>query len=66
MAMDGAHNLHSLLSDEGRDLQNIKFLPGVEPTADGMCSEAHRVIQSAIRRGLPHEPPVTGVGKTKL
>ena len=58
--------LHDLLSGGGRDLQNIKFLAGTNPTKEGMCAEATKVIKSAIDRGMPHTPPVTGVVKTKL
>ena len=66
MALDCANALHALLSEGGRELQNIKFLPGTKPTKDGMCKEATRVIGSAMKRGLPHEPPHTGVEKSKL
>lgn len=58
--------LHSLLSGEGRELQNIKFLVGSAPTREGMCAEATRVIGLAIGRGMPHNPPSTGMQKTKL
>ena len=58
--------LHGLLSGEGRELQNIKFLAGSSPSKEGMCAEAARVIGLAIGRGMPHNPPVTGMQKTKL
>lgn len=58
--------LHDLLSDGGSELQNIKFLAGTDPTKEGMCAEATKVIKSAIDRGMPHSPPETGVSKTKL
>lgn len=59
-------DLHDLLSGEGRELQNVKFLPGTSPTKEGMCAEATRVIKASIDRGMPHEPPFTGRSKTKL
>lgn len=58
--------LHSLLSGEGRELQNIKFLAGSAPTKEGVCAEATKVIGSAIGRGMPHTPPTTGLQKVKL
>jgi hypothetical protein len=58
--------LHGLLSGEGRELQNIKFLAGSSPTKEGMCAEAARIIGSAISRGMPHNPPTTGMQKLKL
>lgn len=58
--------LHGLLSGEGRELQNIKFLAGSSPTKEGMCAEAAKVIGSAIGRGMPHNPPNTGLQKMKL
>lgn len=58
--------LHGLLSGEGRELLNIKFLAGSAPTKEGMCEEAAKVIGSAISRGMPHNPPFTGMRKTRL
>ena len=58
--------LHQLLSKGGRELHNVKFLAGTNPTEQGMCVEAERVIASAIDRGMPHNPPVTSLEKTKL
>lgn len=58
--------LNGLLSGEGRELQNIKLLAGSSPTKEGICAEAARVIGSAIGRGMPHNPPITGLQKTKL
>ena len=63
---NSATALHALLSEGGRELQNIKFLAGSAPDGDGMCNEAAKVIKSAFDRGMPHEPPVTGKKKTKL
>lgn len=58
--------LHRLLSEGGRELHNVKFLAGTAPNEQGMCAEAERVIASAIGRGMPHTPPMTGLEKTKL
>ena len=59
-------DLHGLLSGEGRELQNIKFLAGSAPTKEGMCAEAARVIGSAFSRSMPNNPPVAGLQKVKL
>ncbi len=66
MTENGALALRTLLSEGGRELQNFKFLAGTSPDKDAMCAEAARVIGSAIKRGMPHEPPVTGIAKTRL
>ena len=58
--------LHNLLSEGGRELQNIKFLPGLHPSEEGICAEAARVIKSAKARDMPHNPPKTGKEKTRL
>ena len=58
--------LHRLLSEGGRELHNVKFLAGANPSEEGICEEAERVIASAIGRGMPHNPPKTGMEKTKL
>ena len=61
-----SNSLHSLLSSEGRELMNVKFLPGSAPTKEGMCEEAARVIKLALDRGMPHTPPNTNRLKVKL
>lgn len=58
--------LHSLLSEGGRELANVKFLAGTAPTKEGMCAEATKVIKSAMSRDMPHSPPFTGRPKIKL
>jgi hypothetical protein len=58
--------LHQLLSEGGRELHNVKFLAGTNPSGEGVCRESQRVIASAIGRGMPHNPPATGLEKTKL
>lgn len=58
--------LHDLLSKGGRELHNIKFLAGTDANEAGICSEAERVIDAAIKNGMPHNPPHSGMEKTKL
>lgn len=58
--------LHDLLSRDGRELHNIKFLPGSDPTHVGICQEAERVIGLAIENGMVHNPPHSGREKSKL
>jgi hypothetical protein len=58
--------LHALLSEDGREVRNFKFFLGSEPTADGVCLEAARVIKSARARGMVFEPPHSGVVSSTL
>ncbi|MGB1235346.1 MAG: hypothetical protein ACPG5U_06420 [Planktomarina sp.] len=58
--------LHALLTENGRELQDVKFLRGTSPSPEGMCEEAKRVIDAAMTRGMPHNPPSTGLDKSKL
>lgn len=68
MPNPGATALHALLSEDGRQLQNFKFLAGfeAEQCEDDMCAEAAKVIRSAIDDGMPHSPPTTGKPKRQL
>ena len=66
MTQNCSTSLHNLLSGDGRELQNIKFLAGSNPTENGMAAEATKVIRSAMDRGMPHNPPITGVEKSKI
>ncbi|MEL6582788.1 MAG: hypothetical protein AAFQ36_03055 [Pseudomonadota bacterium] len=59
-------SLHDLLSEGGRELQNIKFLAGTDATSVGICKEAERVIRAALEEGMPHNPPHSGREKSKL
>ena len=58
-------SLHDLLSRDGRELHNIKFLAGTAPTHVGICQEAERVIGLAIEKGMVHNPPHSGREKSK-
>ena len=58
--------LHRFMSRGGRELQNLKFIAGSSPTVEGVCKELTRVIKSAIDCGMPHNPPHTGLAKTRL
>lgn len=61
-------SLHSLLFEEGRELENIKFFPGDDRglSASSMCSEAAKVIRTAMAKGLVDKSPSTGRKKTTL
>ncbi len=61
-----AAELHALLTEDGRELLNFKPIPGSNPTPEGLCAEAKRVLKSVTERNLPHTPPVSGVPKTEL
>ena len=58
--------LHALLSEDGREIQNFKFFLGTSPTAEGICTEAARVIKQLRSNGLMDNPPHTGVAKSPL
>lgn len=61
-----AAEVHALLNEDGRELENIEFLPGENPTPEEMCAEAVRVMRSVKTKNTPDTPPVTGVPQTKL
>lgn len=65
MHESGTDRLLSLLFDGERGLANIKFFPGTDRglTSDRLCSAAHDAIAEAIAKGLPDEPPTTGMPK---
>lgn len=60
--------LHSILFEEGRELENIKFFPGDDRglSAAAMCDEAEKVIRSAMAKGLVDKSPSTGIGKSTI
>jgi len=68
MLKGGEERLHSLLFEEGRELLNIKFLPGVNRglTPAEMSSEADGVIRSARAKGPVDQPPMSGIEKTHV
>src|ERR1700744_4370200 len=66
--MSDVDKLHTLLFNQGRELVNIKFLPG---TARGLTSNrlraaAAEAIESAIADGMKDAPPITGVKKIAM
>ncbi len=60
--------LHSLLFEEGRTLENIKFFPGDSRglTADVLAGAASESIRRALDNGLHSNPPMSGRAKRKL
>ena len=60
--------LHSLLFEEGRKLENIKFFPGDSRglTAGQMMDAAAESIRRAFDSGLVSVPPSTNAAKCKL
>ncbi len=65
MSTNAMECLHSFLNEEGRELKNIKFIPGTARglTGDQMMDAACSAIKNAFARGLPDEPPETGKEK---
>lgn len=63
-----APGLHSLLFEEGRQLENIKFFPGDDRglSAGSLCEAADKAIRSAFSKGLIDIAPTTGREKTTL
>ena len=61
-------DLHSFLFDEGRELVNIKFMPGESPdlTPDIVRAATASALRSAMSKGLVHAPPRTGRAKGAL
>lgn len=61
-------DLHSFLFDEGRELVNIKFMPGDSPDlTQAMVRDATAVaLRSAMSKGPTHSPPRTGRAKGAL
>ncbi|MEE9388529.1 MAG: hypothetical protein V3U96_07950 [Paracoccaceae bacterium] len=67
--MDAApESLHSLLFEEGRQLENIKFFPGTDRglTAEKLCNAADKAIRSALDKGPIDVVPHTGREKTSI
>lgn len=56
-------DLHSLLTSDGRQLENIKFFPGTDKTvtADDILAQAKAAISAAFEEGLIDTPPVSEV-----
>ncbi len=64
MSSNGMEELHSFLNSEGRELANIKFLPGTsrDITKEKMTKEARASLGRVFASGLKHEPPCVGEG----
>ena len=60
--------LHSLLFEEGRQLENFKFFPGTRAgvSPQELRDAAAIAVQSAFARGLQDNPPVSGREKTTI
>ncbi len=65
---ESTSKLHSLLFEEGRTLENIKFFPGDSRglTAGQLADAAAGSIRRAFESGLENAPPATGAVKCKL
>ncbi len=59
MAVDRVEELHALLNAEGRELVNIKFIPGTsrELTVEQLAEEARASISRAFACELVDKPP---------
>ncbi len=59
MSSVGIEGFHSFLNSEGRELSNIKFLPGTsrDITKDKMTEEADASLRRVFAAGCKHEPP---------
>ena len=65
MAENRVEQLHSFLSEEGRELVNIKFFPGRDPklTDEQLAEEGKKAIRRAFAGGLVDAPPHSGRAK---
>lgn len=65
---ESTSKLHSLLFEEGRKLENIKFIPGDSrgltsgQVSDAAADSIRRAIEGSLKSAAPH----TGGGKYKL
>lgn len=68
MKQSNQKKLHSLLFEEGRELVNIKFMPGTDRglTSTKLADAAARAIDDALACGLVSNPPHTGMTKCRL
>ena len=65
MAENRVEQLHSFLNEEGRELVNIKFFPGRDPTLtdEQLAEEGKKAIRRAFAGGLVDAPPHSGRAK---
>ena len=68
MKTSNQKRLHSLLFEEGRELVNIKFMPGNDRglTSAKLADAAARAIDDAITSGMVSNPPMTSMAKCRL
>jgi hypothetical protein len=68
MTKNGVDKLHTLLFEEGRELVNIKFLPGTDRglTPERMRLAAAAAIESVFDEKPKDSPPVSGRKKASL
>lgn len=68
MSEGSVEKLHSLLNDEGRELVNVKFFPGLARglTSEKMAEAARVALASAQSSNLRNAPPATGVTASTL
>lgn len=68
MTVRGLEKLHSLLNAEGRELVNIKFIPGTERglTADQLAEAAQAALSAALAGDLVDNPPMSGQAKSSI
>lgn len=60
--------LDSILFNEGRELINIKFFPGTDRglTVSQLRDSAAEALDSVMKGGCKHVPPVTGKQAARL
>lgn len=68
MTVRGLEKLHSLLNAEGRELVNIKFIPGTDRglTPEQLAEAAHTALSAALAGNLVDAPPLSGRVKSSI
>ena len=68
MSTSRMEQLHSFLTEEGRELDNVKFFPGTARglTSDQISEETLVSVKRAFEGGLVDCPPVSGRQKSSL
>lgn len=63
--MSVGQKLMEVLNRDGRELLDIKFIPGSSRSlsAADMADEAAKVAEQLFDETIPHSPPVTGLFK---
>lgn len=62
MTASRMERLHSFLREEGRELKNIKFIPGTSRglTGEQVAEEAEASLRRVFKDGLVDKPPMSG------